>query len=130
MDSSTIVIYLLIAVEEYAIFIIVELYILQQQLLFMNEMLVSILYLQVLPIEDQGKLTAVGVEPAAFETCLGCYAFFVTPSGKVETSSHLVLETEDRSERNEKQDLALDFSIDVLVELKLAMLRLTGLYSQ
>ena len=102
MDSSTIIIYLLIAVEEYAIFIIVELYILQQQLLFMNEMLVSILYLQVLPIEDQGKLTAVGVEPAAFETCLGCYAFFVTPSGQVETSSHLVLETEDRSERNEK----------------------------
>ncbi len=130
MDSSTIIIYLLIAVQEYAIFIIIELDILQQQLLFMNEMLVSILYLQVLPIKDQGKLTAVGVEPAAFETCLGCYAFFVTPSGKVETSSHLVLETEDRSERNEKQDFALDFSIDVLVELKLAMLRFTGLYSQ
>ena len=130
MDSSTIIIYLLIAVQKYAIFIIVELYILQQQLLFMNEMLVSILYLQVLPIEDQGKLTAVGVESAAFETCLSCYAFFVTPSGKVETSSHLVLETEDRSERNEKQDFALDFSIDVLVELKLAMLRFTGLYSQ
>jgi hypothetical protein len=102
MDGSTIIIYLLIAVQEYAVFIIVELDILQQQLLFMNEMLVSILYLQVLPIEDQGKLTAVGVEPAAFETCLGCYAFFVTPSGKVETSSHLVLETEDRSECNEK----------------------------
>lgn len=80
VDGCAVVVQPFAAFEDYAVLLLVEADLLEKELLFVDEVLKSVLDFHVLAIEDYWKLRAVLVLGVAIEGSLSCDVLLIVPS--------------------------------------------------